>query len=242
MKRDLKHRGIIVGVVSVILISGVMYAIFAPRAIVHAPVGDVLDVVSVATVLPELSPSVLPTPHASPVISFVGPRENIPKGAPSAYGFWSFAIPVSDVLSRSGQPLMSEFTWMKENGWKSVVDLRVSDDHGEVADDSELPGFNELGFNYLHLGIIDGHAPTDVQAQQFLEFVTKPENQPVHVHCRGGYGRAGTAIVLYRYAVQGWPLDQAVAESRLFHGGISDAQLKWLTSWSKNHPAGSYAK
>ncbi len=53
-------------------------------------------------------------------VAFVGPRENIPADSPEAYGFWSFAMPVTGVLSRSGQPLVSEFEWLKEKGWKGV--------------------------------------------------------------------------------------------------------------------------
>jgi protein-tyrosine phosphatase len=135
---------------------------------------------------------------------------------------------------------MSGFTWMKQNGWKGDVDLRVTGDHGDVADDAKLPGFSALGLNYLHLEIIDGHAPTADQANQFLSFVTNPANQPVEVHCRGGYGRAGTMVALYRYAVQGWPMDQAIAESRLFSGGVSEAQKAWLLQWAKDHAPASF--
>lgn len=179
--------------------------------------------------LAEVSPTLVP------VIEFVGPRENISSDAPVAYGFWSFAMPVSGVLSRSGQPLVEEFRWLAKGGWRGDVNLRVDGERGEIGDDAKLPGFNELGFNYLHLPIIDGHPPTDEQAEQFLVFVMDPNNQPVHVHCRGGIGRAGTMVALYRYAVQGWPMDKAIEESRPFQGGISDMQKKWLENWAKNH-------
>ena len=183
-----------------------------------------------------------PSPSPSPDIVFVGPRENIPEDAPVAYGFWSFAIPVPGVLSRSGQPLIGEFRWLREQGWKGVVNLRVDGERDEVGDDAKIPGFNELGFNYLPLPIIDGHPLTDEQAKKFLEFVINPANQPTHVHCRGGIGRAGTAVVLYRYAVDGWPLDKAIEESRPFRGGISDAQKRWLEKWAAAHPPGEYRR
>lgn len=179
-------------------------------------------------------------PIVSPTILFVGPRENIPADSPEAYGFWSFAMPVTGVLSRSGQPLISEFEWLQKKGWKGVVNLRVDGEREEVSDDEKLPGFNELGFNYLHLPIVDGHPPTEQQAEQFLAFVTNEANQPVHIHCRGGIGRAGTMIALYRYAVQGWPLEQAIKESRLFKGGISGLQEAWLKGWASRHEPGSY--
>jgi len=165
----------------------------------------------------------------------VGPRMNIPAGAPKAYGFWSFAVLDGGKISRSGQPLISEFKWLKKTGWKSVVDLRVDGEYKEVGDDRKLAGFKALGFNYLSLPIADGAAPTIKQAQQFLQFASDPANQPVEVHCRGGYGRTGTLTALYRYAVDGWTMPQAVKESRLFHGGIDSAQQKWLLAWAKRN-------
>ncbi len=175
-----------------------------------------------------------------PIISFVGPRQNLPINAPADYGLWSFAIPVPGVLSRSGQPLLSGFQWMKAHGWKGDVDLRIDNDHGEQADDAKIPGFDKLGLHYLHLQIIDGQPPTDKQAQEFLKFMTDPANLPADVHCRGGIGRAGTMVALYRYAVQGWPMDQALAESKLFQGGVSVGQKAWLLEWSSRHAPGSY--
>lgn len=177
---------------------------------------------------------------APPVISFVGPRENIPEDAPTAYGFWSFAVPATGVLSRSGQPLIGEFKWLREQGWKGVIDLRTDGERGEVGDDAKIPGFNELGFNYVYMPLIDGHPPTQEQAEEFLAFVTDPANQPTHIHCRGGIGRAGTMTALYRYAVEGWPMKDAIEESRAFQGGVSTLQEPWLYEWAENNEPGSY--
>lgn len=178
-----------------------------------------------------------------PKISFVGPRGNVPADAPSDYGFWSFAIPVPGILSRSGQPTLKDFQWLKANGWKSDIDLRIDGDHKpEVSDDALIPGFNELGFNYLKIQMLDGAAPTGAQAEQFLSFVTKPENQPAHIHCRGGIGRAGVMVAFYRYAVQGWPIDQALEEGKLFQGGVSAAQEKFLKKYAQERAPGNYGK
>lgn len=169
-------------------------------------------------------------------INFVGPIEDEPKDFPDGEGFWSFAIPVEGVFSRSGQPKLKQYQWLKQQGWNGVIDLREPDEYGEKARDTQIKGFEELGFNYLEIPIEDGAAPTDEQAQQFLNFVTNPANQPVHIHCRGGYGRTGTMTAIYRYAVQGWPMDEAIKESRLFKNGVSDAQKRWLEKWAKSHP------
>lgn len=193
----------------------------------------------------EAEPPKVETQHVTslPEISFVGPRGNVPADAPSDYGFWSFAIPAPGVLSRSGQPTLKDFQWLKNSGWKSDIDLRVDGDHApEVSDDALIPGFNELGFNYLKIQMLDGAAPTSTQAEQFLSFVTKAENQPAHVHCRGGIGRTGVMVALYRYAVQGWPVEQVLEEAKLFQGGVSDAQKKFLAKYAAEHQPGSYAQ
>jgi len=173
------------------------------------------------------------------VYNFVGPRDNISSSTPADYGFWSFAVSVKGVLSRSGQPTISDFQWLRKEGWRGVIDLRVDGERNEVSDDTKIEGFNELGFHYLALPIADGSPPSDEQAQKFLDFVNDPANQPAHVHCRGGIGRTGAMVALYRYDVQGWPMTKAIEESWLFEGGVSESQEKWLQSWSQIHqPAG----
>ncbi|MCX6722146.1 MAG: tyrosine-protein phosphatase [Candidatus Staskawiczbacteria bacterium] len=167
---------------------------------------------------------------------FVGPRSNVNVGTPAEAGFNDFSVVVPGVISRSGQPTLQEFQWLKANGWKSVIDLRKNKEYGEVANDQDIKGFSDLGFNYLWLQITDGSVPTIAQAKQFLAFVSNSANQPIEIHCRKGVGRAGTMTALYRYQIQGWPMDKAISESRLYSGGVNLKQTAWLNNWAKNNP------
>jgi len=175
-------------------------------------------------------------------IIFSGPRQEISLKIPDDPGFSSFAISVPNVISRSGQPTIIGFRWLKTHGWKGIVDLRVGGESGLIGDDTNIKEFKELHFNYLALPINNKSVPSDQQAQKFLEFVTNPLNQPIHVHCYAGVGRTGVMIALYRYMVQGWPIDKAISESRLFRGGVNKIQKNWLERWAQEHKPGSYGK
>ncbi len=176
-----------------------------------------------------------------PSSDIVGPRGNVPDGAPNDRGFKLFAIPVQNILSRSGQPSLSDFKWLKNNGWKSVVDLRVNKEKKDIAIDTKIPGFNSLGFNYLGLPIKDGGVPSANQVHKFLKFVTNGDNQPSEVHCAAGIGRTGIMVALYRYQIQGWSMNQAIKEANLFTKNLPKSQQQWLRKWAKNHKAGSGA-
>jgi protein tyrosine/serine phosphatase len=180
--------------------------------------------------------------YIGPEIIFSGPRQKVSPEMPDDPGFSSFATSIPNVISRSGQPTIIGFRWLKDHGWKGIVDLRVGGENGQIGDDTNIQGFNELHFNYLTLPIADGSVPSDQQAHKFLEFVTNPLNQPIHVHCRAGVGRTGLMIALYRYMVQGWPIDEAISESRLFSGGVNAIQKNWLERWAQAHKSGSYEK
>ena len=176
-------------------------------------------------------------------LSLVGPGGNAIDTIPGKEDLKLFAIPVPGILSRSGQPTLAGFEWLKKNGWKSVVDFREDmEKENPYAIDSKLPGFDNLGLNFLSLIIKDGGNFKKEQADQFLKFVTSPENQPVHIHCAAGIGRTGVATALYRYSVQGWSMNKAIEESSLFTKIISKSQRDWLQKWAKDNLPGSYAR
>lgn len=116
------------------------------------------------------------------------------------------------------------------------VDLRQEAEAGKAAAKAL-----RCGLAYVRIPIQDHHAPTDLQAAQFLGAV-KAGPAAVFCACHMGVGRCGTMIAAWRLT-QGWSVRQAIEEASLFHplflglpvpfvSGIEPAQERWLRAWA----------
>jgi tyrosine-protein phosphatase SIW14 len=189
-----------------------------------------------ASPLPAATPSTCARKVAasSGPYAFVPPRGNVPAGAPLSQGMTVFSVVAPGILARGGTPDESGFSWLKQHGWKSVVDLRTTDDN-------TYAGFVADRFQYLWLAVGSGLAPTPDQARSFLCFLVNPANQPVFVHDNSGAERVDMFVALYRYAVQGWPIDVAVREEKLYgdSNSINLEQQTFLQAWANQYPPGT---
>src|SRR5205823_11523407 len=136
-------------------------------------------------------------------------------------------------LTRSGQPRSEEgWTWLRRRRVKSVVSFRVGDD----------VDYARLGFEHvLLLPFKARDEPKDGYAEEFLAFVGDRRNWPVHIVCKSGRDRTGVMAALVRYAIDGWPLERALAEARSYRGGedLAPRYVAWLSHWAAAHPPGS---
>jgi protein tyrosine phosphatase (PTP) superfamily phosphohydrolase (DUF442 family) len=149
----------------------------------------------------------------------------------------NFGVVLPGILYRSGQPGEGDFEWLAQQGIKSVVSMREEYDDGA----DRLKG---LGINYLYLPVTDHRIPTDEQARKFLEFMHDSKNWPVLVHCKGGQGRAAIMSALARYSMQGWTMDRALEEAKLyrpFQFKIFGEQRRFLNSWKDRFAPAAYA-
>ena len=155
---------------------------------------------------------------------FSGPAEDSP--------LWNFGVVDEGIVYRGAQPSEDNYRWLLDQGFRSIVSFRR--ERGDERDRILSLGFE----NYLWLNVEDEKDPTDDQAKRFLDFVTDAENWPVLIHCKVGLGRTGTMAALIRYAVDGWPMDEAIKEARAYRGGVDlvQSQLDWLAQWAATHP------
>src|SRR5438552_16534815 len=101
-----------------------------------------------------------------------------------------------------------------------------------------------VGFEHvLWLPFKASKPPKDTDAERFLALVRDPHNWPVHIHCKGGRDRTGLMAALVRYAIDGWSIDDALAEARRYTRGkdLYARGVNWLRRWAADHEPGSHA-
>ena len=136
-------------------------------------------------------------------------------------------------LMRSGKPYSEGgWTWVHNQGVKSIVTLI----RGDNVD------YKKYGFqNVLHVPLQGQEVPTEEEAKQYLQFIQDPKEWPVDVHCAEGKDRTGMMVALARYAIDGWPMDKALAEAKTYRGGddLARFRIAWLQKWAAEHKPGS---
>lgn len=121
---------------------------------------------------------------------------------------------VADGLFRGGQPGRQGFSFLKQQGVKTVINLTEGNGEERIV--------RSLGMNYVHipLTVLPWTKIPDAEIRQFFDVVDKPSNFPVFVHCHRGADRTGAMVGFYRIAVQGWDGSRAINEAR-------DIGMRW---------------
>jgi tyrosine-protein phosphatase SIW14 len=118
-------------------------------------------------------------------------------------------------LYRGGQPDQKGFEFLKQQGVKTIVNLRTEND--------EETTVRQLGMNYIQIAIDDPRPSSKISEQaisKYFEIINDPANYPIFFHCRRGADRTGAMAALYRIAYQGWDAKKAYDEAR-------DVGLRW---------------
>lgn len=128
---------------------------------------------------------------------------------PAARGV-DYAAQVAPGLWRGGMPDDIGVKWLRDQGIRTVVNLRHY--HGE----SEGELVRAAGMRYERIPLESTDAPELEQVRRFFEIIGDPAAQPVYVHCLHGVDRTGTMIALYRMQVERWTNSDALAEMEHF--------------------------
>lgn len=147
----------------------------------------------------------------------------------------NFGVLHDGKITRSGKPETDDgWRWLRERGVEVIVNLRR--DNSDV--DYEKYGFKDV----LWIPLRGGQSPDEETAIKFLRFVQQKGNQPLHVMCAEGKDRTGTMSALIRYSIDGWTMDAALDEAKLYRKGedLSPERVRWLREWAKKHPPGSF--
>ena len=148
------------------------------------------------------------------------------------YPVKAYHFKVSETLTRGSRLDAQGLKDLAARGFKGVVNLcREYDDSAAVRAAGLIP---------LHLAILDNTAPEEAQMKQFLDFAGEAAHQQCYVHCEAGMGRTGVAVACYRMGLQGWTVEDAIADGKKF-GLQLENQLDFLHRFSADLQDGRIA-
>ncbi|MBA3701200.1 MAG: tyrosine-protein phosphatase [Planctomycetes bacterium] len=111
-------------------------------------------------------------------------------------------------IYRGAQPSADGMAQLAKLGIKTVISLRAFND-----DQDEAVG---TGLTLERISFKTWHAE-DEDVERFLKLIADPTKRPVFIHCLHGSDRTGTMCAIYRMALEGWSVDEALREMQ--HGG-----------------------
>jgi uncharacterized protein (TIGR01244 family) len=117
---------------------------------------------------------------------------------------------VEPTVACGGATTVAAIAELKQAGFRAIINLRLSSEPGADVEASAQAA-TEAGLNYIHIPF-NHKAPDPAAVDAFLAVVSRPENQPVFIHCGSGE-RAATLWMIKRVVQDGWSVDDAMKEA-----------------------------
>ena len=104
---------------------------------------------------------------------------------------------IDSFLSRSAQPSVEDFVWLKEQGVTDVVNFRTMFVSGIDFDEKKV--VESLGMKYHNIPTITAK-PNDDNIKEFLDLTDTvcKNNGKLHLHCAAGADRTGMYSFIYK--------------------------------------------
>ena len=110
--------------------------------------------------------------------------------------------------------------------------------------ESEQALVNQFKANYIRFYVLDKHKPSDLQIDEFIEFVDAlPKNAWLHFHCRAGKGRTTTFMVMYDMLKNANQVGfEDILRRNMWLGGtvLNRAPIKKISQWKAPAAAERY--
>ena len=103
---------------------------------------------------------------------------------------------VSDKLACAGQPGEGQLASIKDDGYKVVINLGLTD--GKYALKDEAASVKELGMAYHHIPVLFD-SPQITELASFIGLMKRHSDEKIFVHCAANY-RASVFTGLYLFA------------------------------------------
>ena len=117
-------------------------------------------------------------------------------------------LPITDMISTSGQPMENEFKLIKSQGFEQVINLAPHNAENSLK--NEALTLNNLGMNYFHIPVAFDN-PIEEDFEQFKDLLRENKHKKVWVHCAANM-RVSAFIYRYRRSVLGESEDIAKAD------------------------------
>lgn len=123
---------------------------------------------------------------------------------------------------RGGRPKPRDLQALAAIGVTTIIDL--TDNSREY----EQPAVEAAGLRYVNIPMVDKSYPSMEQINEFMKVVNDPATGKFFVHCAGGRHRTGVVGAVYRFNVDKWNLEQAMAEMEKyeFNSGFGHGKQK----------------
>ena len=141
---------------------------------------------------------------------------------------------INDQITVSGQPTAEDIAQLKNDGFRTIVNLRAEGEEDQpMSPDEERQAVEKTGMRYIHLPVSSatmGPETVDKFRAQLHNF-----EGPVLVHCHAGM-RAGAFTMMATATKEGWSGDETLEKAHAMGFECKAPELKqFVRSYVDGH-------